>query len=67
MKFGRLFSKMLRLAEFPIFKSSLYQSDKFVGKNDFLKESCLTFTGVICDVLRDLLPFAQYKKNEKHP
>ena len=31
---------------------------------------CLTLSGefvTICDVLHDLVPFAQFKKREKHP
>ena len=28
---------------------------------------CLNIASVICDALRDLIPFVQFKKREKHP
>ena len=40
--------------------------------NTFWKRVCAVIrtsykTFIICDALRDLVPFAQFKKHEKHP
>ena len=51
--------------EWPLYLFYLFVTF-FFGSYIF-KSICLSILSIICDALHDLVPFAQFKKREKHP